>query len=95
MTVFFGHERLTRIEDWQGLAGDGKWVAGRSAYELAHAWQAAGGLPKDIRDTLERSGHDELRGLDVELSLVEKPVFRHDADGLHPHERGPRPRPQF
>jgi len=44
MATFFGYKRLTTIDDWRGLAGEDKWVPGRSAYELAHAWQPAGGL---------------------------------------------------
>lgn len=75
MAVFYGYKRLTTIDDWRGLAGDDKWVPGRSAYELAHAWQLAGGLPTQIREALEQAGHEHLRGLVVDLCLVEKPVF--------------------
>ncbi len=75
MAVFFGYKHLTRPEDWRGLAGEDKWVPGRSAYELAHAWQAAGGLPRPILATFEESGYDHLKGLEVELCLVEKPVL--------------------
>lgn len=75
MTVFSGYKLLTTVDDWRGLAGDDKWVATRSAYELAHAWQAAGGLPKEIAGALDRSGHEALQRLSVDLCLVEKPVF--------------------
>jgi len=75
MATFFGYKRLTTVDDWRGLAGENKWVPRRSAYELAHAWQAAGGLPPQIRDALDQSEHEHLKGLDVDLCLVEKPVF--------------------
>lgn len=75
MAVFFGYKRLTSVDDWRGLAGEDKWVPRRSAYELAHAWQAAGGLPPQIRDALDQAGHEQLKGIDVDLCLVEKPVF--------------------
>ncbi len=75
MAVFFGYKRLTSIDDWRGLAGEDKWVPGRSAYELAHAWQPAGGLPTKIRDALEQERHQHLTGLAVDPCLVEKPVF--------------------
>ncbi len=75
MALFYGYKRLGSVEDWRGLAGDDKWVAGRSAYELAHAWHAAGGLPAKMREALDASGHERLKGLDLDLCLVEKPVF--------------------
>jgi hypothetical protein len=75
MAVFFGYKRLTTIDDWRGLAGEDKWVPGRSAYELAHVWQPAGGLPAEVHGLLERGGQRHLKGLTVDLCLVEKPVF--------------------
>ena len=48
MAAFYGYRRLSRPDDWAGLAGDGKWVPGRSAFELAHAWQGAGGSRVDL-----------------------------------------------
>jgi hypothetical protein len=75
MTTFYGYKRLATVDDWRGLAGDDKWVATRSAYELAHCWHNAAGLPVDISRTLDASGHAVLRGLSVDLCLVEKPVF--------------------
>ncbi len=75
MTIFFGYKRLVKLEDWQGLAGDKNWVRAHSAYELACAWQAAHGLPTSIRTALDDSGHEDLKGIELELCLVEKPVF--------------------
>ncbi len=75
MTTFFGYKRLVKLEDWQGIAGEKNWVPTRSAYELACAWHAAQGLPSGIRTSLDNSGHEELKGVNVELCLVEKPVF--------------------
>jgi len=75
MTVFYGYKRLTEPEDWRGLAGDDKWVAGRSAFELAHAWNDSSGLPEPISVVLDQSGFEVLRGITLNLCLVEKPVF--------------------
>lgn len=75
MAAFFGYKRLATVDDWRGLVGDGKWVPTRSAYELAHCWHEFGGLPAPIAAALNASGHEALRGLSLELCLVEKPVF--------------------
>ncbi len=75
MTIFYGYKRLATVDDWRGLAGDDKWVPTRSAYELAHCWQESGELPAPIASALNASGHETLRGLSVDLCLVEKPVF--------------------
>jgi hypothetical protein len=75
MAMFFGYQRLTKPEDWKDLAGAGKWVRGRSAHELAHAWQAAGGMPPAISQVLDQSKALPLHGIILDLCLVEKPVF--------------------
>jgi hypothetical protein len=75
MALFFGYKRLATIDDWRGLAGEDNWVPAHSAYELAHAWQPAGGPPQRIHDAIEQAGHDVLKGLTIDLCLVEKPVF--------------------
>lgn len=75
MTIFYGYKRLVTVDDWRGLAGDEKWVPTRSAYELAHCWHQSGGLPQPIARVLNASGHEVLRGVSIELCLVEKPVF--------------------
>ena len=75
LATFYGYRRLTVPDDWAGLAGDGKWVPGRSAFELAQAWQNAGGLPTGIRAALDGTGQPALTGLRLDLCLVEKPVF--------------------
>ena len=75
MTIFYGYKRLVTVDDWRGLAGNDKWVPARSAYELAHSWQECGGLPTPIASALSASGHQALRGLSIDLCLVEKPVF--------------------
>lgn len=75
MTTFYGYKRLLKVDDWRGLAGPDKWVPARSAYELAHCWHQSGGIPEPIKNVLNSSGHELLRGLSVELCLVEKPVL--------------------
>jgi hypothetical protein len=75
MTTFYGYKRLVSVDDWKGLAGEENWRPTRSAYELAHAWQQARGLPTPIAQALNNSGHEALRGLSIELCIVEKPVF--------------------
>jgi hypothetical protein len=75
VTTFFGYKRLVKLEDWQGLAGDRNWVPSRSAYELACAWHGAQGLPRSIRAALDGSGYEELQGVELDLCLIEKPVF--------------------
>lgn len=75
MALFYGMQRLESPEDWKDLAGSNKWQPTRSAYELAYAWQGAGGIPADIATGLERSGQLALAGLRLEIALVEKPVF--------------------
>src|SRR5262249_22905268 len=71
LAVFYGYRRLITVDDWRGLAGDDKWVASRSAYELAHAWQSAGGVPSQVRRALEDSDHSALKGLAIDLCLVD------------------------
>lgn len=77
MAAFFGMKKLGRAEDWEGLAGDGKWRETRSAYELAHAWHGsgAGGIPRGITEAFDASGIAELSGLKLEVGFVEKPTF--------------------
>lgn len=70
---FFGYLKLRNPSDWDGLAG--AWVPGRSAYELAHSWQPAGGLPPSIKQALETSDCAAFQNLTLDLCLVEKPVF--------------------
>lgn len=73
MTHFFGYLKLTRPEDWKGLAGS--WTPGRSAYELAHSWQTVGGMPSSISKAVEGSNRVELAGLTLDRCVVEMPVF--------------------
>ncbi len=75
MANFFGYKRLATVDDWRGLAGNDEWVPTRSAYELAHCWHQFGGIPSPITNALNASGHEALRGICVDLCLVEKPVF--------------------
>ena len=75
MTTFYGYQRLTKPEDWRGLAGPENWREAHSAYELAYSWQSAGGLPAGIRAALEKAGHPSLDGLRLDVAIVEKPVF--------------------
>lgn len=75
MALFYGYKRLTKADDWQGLAGADKWVPTRSAYELAHSWQPAGGLPPSIARAFGQGTDDVLKGICLDYCLVEKPVF--------------------
>lgn len=75
MAQFFGMLKLAGPDSWKGLAGEDKWRATRSAYELAYAWHGAGGIPPRIRDVFAASGYQELAKLKLEIGFVEKPVF--------------------
>lgn len=68
-------QKLAGPEAWKGLAGEDKWRATRSAYELAYAWHGANGIPPRIRRIFDDSGHPELAKLKLEIGFVEKPVF--------------------
>jgi hypothetical protein len=74
MALLCGYRRLRNPDDWRGLAGSENWVPGRSAHEFAHAWQPNGGLPPAVASALDRAGVEALRGLVLDLCLVEKPV---------------------
>jgi hypothetical protein len=58
--------------DWQRLLAqpDKHWKPGRSAWALAHAWQAAGGLPPEIRTALE----PQFPGVELLLAVPERQV---------------------
>src|SRR5688572_27083858 len=73
MAHFYGMIRLRTPEDWKGLAGG--WSPRKSAYELAHSWQSAGGFPAAVSQALDQSSHEVLHGLRLDVALVEKPVF--------------------
>lgn len=75
MAQFFGMLKLGSPEAWKGLAGEGKWVPSRSAYELAYSWHGANGLPRGIRAIFNSSGIPELSSMQLEIGLVEKPTF--------------------
>ena len=55
MTVLFGAAEIARPEDViPHLAkGRGDWKKGCSAYELAHSWVAANGVPRSVRTVLD------------------------------------------
>ena len=75
MTTFYGFKELTKIDDWADIVGRKNWRAKASAYELAHCWHESSGLPTPISTAIQGTGHQVLRGLTVDLCLVEKPVF--------------------
>jgi hypothetical protein len=75
MAHFYGMQKLAGPEAWKGLAGEDKWRATRSAYELAYAWHGANGIPPRITSIFDASGHPELARLKLEIGFVEKPVF--------------------
>jgi hypothetical protein len=62
-------------EDWaRGLADRSQWVAGKSAYELAHVWESAEGrLPRAVRECLAGAREPALRDL---VPLVGLPEHR-------------------
>lgn len=57
------------------MAGEGKWIPTRSAYELAYAWHGANGIPVGIREAFASSGFEDIAGLRLEIGFVEKPTF--------------------
>lgn len=73
MAHFYGYRRLTKPEDWRGLARAGEGSPNHAVFELAFAWQAAGGIPAGIAAALDSSGMPELSGLELEMAVVEKP----------------------
>lgn len=75
MATFYGMLKLGKPEDWERLAGEGKWVKTRSAYELAYAWHGANGIPAGVKSAFDQSGISELSGLNLEIAFVEKPSF--------------------
>lgn len=75
MAHFFGMVKLAGPDAWKSIAGEDKWRATRSAYELAYSWHGARGIPPKIREIFDASGHRELQELKLEIGFVEKPVF--------------------
>lgn len=63
-------------EDWRQLLADPvkHWVRGRSAWELAHAWENAKGFPPRVRAVLEASGIAEFSGLAIDTAQPELPT---------------------
>ena len=62
MPPLFGAAEIARPEDViPYLAkGRGDWKKGYSAYELAHSWVAANGVPQSVRTVLD--GDPTFRG---------------------------------
>jgi hypothetical protein len=54
-------------EDWKELLGEPElhWKTGYSARSIAHSWEESGGLPAEIKDTLERSFGSQIEPLIV------------------------------
>lgn len=75
MAHFFGMMKLGAPEQWRGLAGEDKWKATRSAYELAYSWHGSDGIPREIVKAFNDSGIVELSRLKLEIGFVEKPTF--------------------
>ena len=74
MAHFYGYRRMTKPEEWRGLAPAEDWVAKHAAYELANSWQAAAGIPPGIAAAFDAAGMPELSGLELEVGMIEKPV---------------------
>ncbi|HSA55340.1 MAG TPA: hypothetical protein VLE53_06525 [Gemmatimonadaceae bacterium] len=75
MAHFYGFRRLTKAEDWRALARAEDRAANHASYELARAWQGAGGIPAGIVAALDAAGMPELGGLELDVGVVEKPVL--------------------
>ena len=65
---------ISCVEDWRRIAppkADYQWVAGRSAYELAHAWcgRGAAAIPAEL--TMLFDSRDETRGLIIDEVVPE------------------------
>lgn len=75
MATFYGMKKLAGPDSWEGLAGDGRWKATRSAYELAYAWHGPNGIPKAMSAIFDESGIAELAKLTLDIGFVEKPTF--------------------
>jgi hypothetical protein len=65
-----------RPEDWRRLLASPErhWRVGRSAYELAHSWQDANGLPSAVSLALERCPYEALGQLELLLAIPERRV---------------------
>ena len=77
---------ISCVEDWQRLAppkAEHQWVAGRSAYELAHAWCGRGvpAIPAELTTLFE--SRPETRGLIIDDVVPEHRVS-FDAHGGEP-----------
>jgi hypothetical protein len=59
--------------DWQPLLAEPQkhWVRGRSAWETAHAWEAAAGFPPAVRRVLDASEIPELQDLEPLVGFPE------------------------
>lgn len=65
----------TSFEDWQRyVAAADHWKRGASAYELARAWESAGGFPNAVRRVLDASADPALAGMQPILGLPEHRV---------------------
>jgi hypothetical protein len=74
MTALFGGEEIVRPEDViPHLAkGRGDWKRGFSAYELAHSWVPADGIPERVRTVLD--GDSTFRGAELIEGFFERKV---------------------
>ena len=77
---------ISCVEDWRRIAppkADYQWVAGRSAYELAHAWCGGGAPAIPAELTMLFDSRDETRGLTIDEVVPELRVS-FDAHGGEP-----------
>lgn len=75
MTLFFGMQRLNKVDDWKPIVGDKNWVPSHSAFELAQHWHRAASFPSNVQAVIGGSSESVLLGLHPEYGVVEKPVF--------------------
>ena len=63
----------TGPESWRRLLGDPErhWVRGRSAWELAHSWESADGIPASVTRVLDADDEPSLHDLEIVAAFPE------------------------
>ena len=63
----------TGPESWRRLLGDPErhWVRGRSAWELAHSWESADGIPPSVKRVLDSGDEPSLHDLEIVAAFPE------------------------
>ena len=63
----------TGPESWRRLLGDPErhWVRGRSAWELAHSWELADGIPLSVKRVLDAGDEPSVHDLEIVAAFPE------------------------